>query len=158
MGGTSFYDFSTERGKTNCLLQMNHHFFTCIARLKLLKLLRFFLKILFFTEMPSLIRKEEFVCEHCGTQVTRKNVSRHKNRCSLGPVHCSQCPNFSTLSQDNLNYHLAKKHSVPRPSSSYKCKLSHAKFPGFYASRQHRNTQHGKQIRFKASIGLMWGT
>ena len=33
----------------------------------------------------------------------------------------------------------------------YKCKLCHAEFPGFYALRQHKNTQHGKQIGLGAS-------
>ena len=50
-----------------------------------------------------------------------------------------------------MNYHVAKKHSVPRPSITYKCKLCHAEFPGFYALRQHKNTQHGTQIGFGAS-------
>ena len=59
--------------------------------------------------------------------------------------------NFYTLSQDNLNYHIAKQHSAAAPSKTYKCKLCYAEFPGFYALRQHKNTQHGKQIGFGAS-------
>ena len=55
------------------------------------------------------------------------------------------------MSQDDLNYHIAEKHSVPRPSITYKCKLCHAEFPGFYALRQHKNTQHGTQIGFGVS-------
>ena len=101
--------------------------------------------------MPSLIRKEKVSWEHCGTQVTRINLSHHKKRCSVGTLYCTQSPNFSTLSQDNLNHHVAKKHSVPRPSITYKCKLCHAEFPGFYALRQQNNTQHGTQIDFGAS-------
>ena len=66
-------------------------------------------------------------------------------------LYCTQCPNFSTLSQDVLNYHVAKKHSVPRPSITYKCKLCHAVFLGFYALRQHKSTQHGTQIGFGTS-------
>ena len=31
------------------------------------------------------------------------------------------------------------------------CKLCHAEFPGFYALRQHKNTQHGTQIGFRAN-------
>ena len=50
-----------------------------------------------------------------------------------------------------MNYHIAKKHSVSRPSLTYKCKLCHAEFPGFYALRQHENTQNGTQLRFGAS-------
>ena len=101
--------------------------------------------------MPSLIRKEKVSCERCATQVTRIKLSRHKRRCSAGTLYCTQCPNFSTLSQDDLNYHVAKKHSVPRPSKTNKCKLCHAEFPGFYALLQHKNTQHGTQIGFGAS-------
>ena len=47
------------------------------------------------------------------------------------------------------NYHIAKKYSVPRPSIAYKCELCHPEFPGFYALRQHKNTQHGTQIGFE---------
>ena len=50
-----------------------------------------------------------------------------------------------------MNYHVATKHSVLRFSIPYKCKLCHAEFPGFYALRQHKNTQHGIQIRLGAS-------
>ena len=60
-------------------------------------------------------------------------------------------PNFSTKLRDNLNYHTAKKHSVPRLSKAYKCKLCYAEFPGFYALRQHKDTQHGTQIGCGAS-------
>ena len=66
-------------------------------------------------------------------------------------MYCTQCPNLSTLSQDDLNYHVAKNHSLLRPSITYKCKLCHAEFPCFYALCQHKNTQHGTQIRFGAS-------
>ena len=50
-----------------------------------------------------------------------------------------------------MNYPVAEKHSVPRLSITYKCKLCHAEFPGFYAPRQHKNTQHGTKIGFGAS-------
>ena len=133
------------------LPQNFRHFSFCVATIKLLKLLRSFQIILFITKMPSLIRKEKVSCEYCGTQVTRINLSRHKKRCSAGTLYCTQCPNFSTLSQDDLNYHIAKQHSAAGPSKTYKCTLCHAEFPGFYALRQHKNTQHGTQIGFGAS-------
>ena len=87
-------------------------------------------------------------CEHCGTQITRNNIVRHKKRCSAGTLYCAQCPNFSTFSQDDLNYHIAKQHSAAGPSKTYKCKFCYAEFPGFYALRQHKSTQHGTQIGF----------
>ena len=101
--------------------------------------------------MPALDRNVKYSCEKCGTLVTKKNLSRHKSRCSAGTLYCTQCPNFSTLSQDDLNYHIAKQHSAAGPSKTYKCNLCHAEFPGFYALRQHKNTQHEKQIGFGAS-------
>ena len=101
--------------------------------------------------MPSLVRKEKVACEHCGTQVTINNIVRHERRCSAGTLNCSQCPNSSTLSQDNLIYHIAKQHSVAGPSKTYKCKLCHAEFSGFYALSQHKDTQHGTQIGFGTS-------
>ena len=101
--------------------------------------------------MPSLNRNKKVRCENCGTQITKPNLARHKKCCSVRTLYCTQCPNFSTLSQDDLNYHIAKKQSVPRPSIRYMCKLCHAEFPGFYALRQHKNTQQGTQIGFGAS-------
>ena len=101
--------------------------------------------------MPALDRNVKYSCEICGTLVTKKHLSRHKKSCSAGTLYCTQCPNFSTLSQDDLNYHIAKQHSAAGPSKTYKCKLCYAEFPGFYALRQHKNTQHGKQIGFGAS-------
>ena len=96
--------------------------------------------------MSSLIRKEKITCENCGTQTTRNNIVRHKKRCSVGTLYCTHCPNFSTKSQNDLNYHIAKKHSAPKPEVTFKCKLCYQEFPGFYALRQHRNTQHTMQI------------
>ena len=101
--------------------------------------------------MPALDRNVKVTCGDCGNLVTKKNLSRHKSRCSGGTLYCPKCPNFSTKSRDDLNYHFAKKHSVPRPSITYKCKLCHAEFPCFYALRQHKNTQHGTQIGFGAN-------
>ena len=101
--------------------------------------------------MPSLHRYEKVTCENCGTQTTKLNLARHKKRCSAYTFHCNQCPYFSTKLQNDLNYHIAKKHSAPKPDITFKCKLCHADFPGFYTLRQHRNTQHGPQMGFGAS-------
>ena len=107
--------------------------------------------------MPSLIPNEKLSCEHCGTQVTRNYISRHDKRCSARTLYCTQCTNFSTLSQDDLNYHVAKKHSVPRPSIAYKCKLCHAEFPGFllYVNTKVLNMEH--KLGSERAI-MMWRT
>ena len=97
--------------------------------------------------MPSLYRYEKVTCENCGTQTTKVNLARHKKKCSAGTLFCTQCPNFSTKSHDDLNCHNAKKHSAPKLGVTFLCKLCYQEFPGFYASRQQINTQHGMQIR-----------
>ena len=101
--------------------------------------------------MPSLNRNEKVTCENCGVQITKLNLAGDKKSCSAGTLYCTQCPNFSTKSQNDLNYHIVKKHSGPKPDFTFKCKLCYAEFPGFYALRQHRNTQHGTQIGFGAN-------
>ena len=101
--------------------------------------------------MPSLNRYEKVTCENCGTQTTKLNLACDKKRCSAGTLHCSQCPNFSTKLQNDLNYHIAKKHSSAKPDITFKCKLCYAEFPGFYTLRQHRTTQHVPQMGFGAS-------
>ena len=62
--------------------------------------------------MTSLNRNEKATCENCGTQTTKPNLARHNKRCSVGTLYWTQCPNFSTQSQNHLNYHTAKKHSA----------------------------------------------
>ena len=96
--------------------------------------------------MLSLNRNEKVTCENCGTQTTKPNLARHKKRCSFGTLYCTHCPNFSTKTQNDLNYHNAKKHSAPKLEVTFKCKLCYREFPEFYALSQHRNTQHGMQI------------
>ena len=101
--------------------------------------------------MPSLNRNEKVTWENSGVQITKLNLARHKKRCSACTLNKTQCPNVFTKSRDDLNYHIAKQHSAAGLSKTNKCKLCHAEFPGFYALRQHENTQHGKQIGFGAS-------
>ena len=101
--------------------------------------------------MPVLDRNVQVTSGNCGTSVTKKHLSPHKKTCSAGTLYCSKCPNFSTKSRDDLNYHIAKQDSAAGPSKAYKCKLCHAEFPGFYALRQHKITQYGTQIGFGAS-------
>ena len=78
---------------------------------------------------------------------TNRNIVRQNTRCSAGTLYCTQCPNFSTTSHDDLNYHIPRKHSASKPVVTFKCKLCYEEFPGFYALRQHKNTQHGFPIK-----------
>ena len=95
--------------------------------------------------MLSLSRDEKFTCENCGTQTTKLNLARHKKSCSAGTLFCTQYPNFSK-SQNDLKYPVAMMPSASKLDVTFKCKLWYQEFAGFYAIRQHRNTQHGLQI------------
>ena len=99
-----------------------------------------------FTQMPSLNRYEKVSFENCGTQTTKLDLARHKKSCSAGTLFCTQCPYFSTKSENDLNYPIAQKHSAPKLDVTFKCKLCYQELAGFYALRQHRTTQHGMQI------------
>ena len=119
------------------LLQIFRHYFIGIAtssRFNLHVYFRLFCQTTIF-EMPSFTRKEKITCENCGTQTTRNNIVRHKKRCSVGTLYCTHCPNFSTKSQSDLNYHIAKKHSAPKFDVTFKCKLCYQEFSGLYALR-----------------------
>ena len=97
--------------------------------------------------MPALDRNEKITCDKCGTQTTKKNIVRHKTRCSAGTLYCTQCPNFFTKSRDDLNYHIAKKHATPRANNTDRCKICFKEFSGFYALRQHKTSKHGIQMK-----------
>ena len=97
--------------------------------------------------MPAWDRNEKITCDNCGTQTTKKNIVRHKTRCSAGKLYCTQCPNISTTSTVDLNYHIAKKHATPRVKNTHKCKNCLKEFSGFYALRQHKTSEHGLQMK-----------
>ena len=96
--------------------------------------------------MLSSNRYGNVTCENCGTQTTKLIFARHKKKRSVGTLCRTQSSNFSTKSQNDLNYHIAKKHSTPKPDITFKCKLCFQEFPGFYALRQHGDFQHGMKI------------
>ena len=159
MVALSFYGIFRKWEKS--IENTRYKFFTMIS-FALLPSSRFDLHVYFrlfcqttFFEMPSIIRKEKITCENCGTQTTRSIIVRHKKRCSVGTLYCTQCPNFSTKSQSDLNYHVAKKHSAPKPDVTFRCKRCYQEFPGFYALRQRRDTQHGMQIGSRTRE-VMW--
>ena len=81
--------------------------------------------------MPSLNRNEKVTCYNCGTQTTKLNLARLKKRCSVGTLFCTQGPNFSTKSQSDLIYHIAKKHSAPKPDITFKWNFVIKSFQAF---------------------------
>ena len=88
--------------------------------------------------MPALDRSVKVTCGNCGTSVTKNHLSRHKSRCSGGTMYCPKCPNSSTKLRDNLNHHIAKKHSSSEAENNHTCKESSIEFPSFYSLRLHK--------------------
>ena len=63
--------------------------------------------------MPSLKRNEKVQCGDCGNMYVRQHAARHRKRCAKGVISCPDCKYF-TYNQQEMNYHMAKKHA---PSS-----------------------------------------
>ena len=97
--------------------------------------------------MPALDGNVKITCANGGTSVTKKHLSRHKSSCNGGTLYCANCPNFFTISRDDLNNHIAKKHATPRAKNTHKCKVCFKEFSGFYALRQHKTSKHGLQMK-----------
>ena len=126
-----------------------YNFFAIIS-LALLPSRRFNLDLYFrllcrtpLIEMPSLNRNEKVICRNCGTQTTKLNLARHKKKCSVGTLYCTQCPNFSTKSQNDLNYQIAKKHSAQNLISPSSVNFAFKSFQDFtlYVNIETLNTE-----------------
>ena len=66
-------------------------------------------------------------------------------RCSGGTLYCSKCPNFSTKPRDEINYHIAKKHSAAGPKHNHTRKECSNEFP-FFSLRNLKQRYHTAQI------------
>ena len=97
--------------------------------------------------MSAVYQNVKVTCGNCGTSVTKQQLSRLKSRCSGGILYCPNCPNFSTKSRDDLNYHIAKNHATPRVKITHNCRICFKEFAGFYALRQHKTSEHGLQMK-----------
>ena len=93
--------------------------------------------------MPFLYRCEKVTCETCGTQTTKLNLARHTRVVLL--VHCF-VPSVPISPPNPKNIWLTILLRSTKFDVTFQSKLSHQEFPGSYALRQHRNTQHGMQI------------
>ena len=97
--------------------------------------------------MPAHNRNAKVKCEDCGNMFTRKNAARHQKICEKQEEHkCSKC-HFYTRNKDEMNYHVAQKHT---PASSKQSTLSSSceqEFPSYYSLQQHRRKEHGAKQR-----------
>ena len=62
--------------------------------------------------------------------------------CSGETLYFLKCPNFSTKSGYNINYHIAKKHSAAGPKNNHTCKECNIEFPSFFSLRHHKQRYH----------------
>ena len=149
------------KGKNN-LKNTSYKFFVIFSFALLLSryfiFLRSFQIIVFltnFTQIPSLNRYEKLTCVNCGTQTTKHNVARHKKRCSVGPLYCSQWPNFSTILQNDLSYHIAKNTVFQDLEKHTIVNYVRQNFPAFvlYVNRETLNMDHKWDLE---RVMLMW--
>ena len=92
--------------------------------------------------MPALDQNVKIVCGNRGTSVSKQQLSRHKSRCTGGTLYCPKCPSFCTKSGDDLNCHVAIKHSATGPKKNHTCKDCSIEFPRFHSLRHHRQGYH----------------
>ena len=92
--------------------------------------------------MPALDQNVKVTCEKCGTSVTKKHLSRHKSSGNGGTLFCPKGPFFFTKSGNDLNYHIAKKHSGAGPKNNHTCKECRIDFPSFYSLRHRKQRCH----------------
>ena len=81
---------------------------------------------------------DKTMCGNCVNPTTQIKLAHHKKRCSVGLLNCSKRPNFSKKSRNDLNHHIAKKHSAPKPVVMSKSKLSNQGIPALHVSRQQK--------------------
>ena len=96
--------------------------------------------------MPALNRNEKVKCEECGQEYRRADNARHRKRCAKGFVSCPECK-YSTYNQQEMNYHMAKKHAQPSSKQSTVCSSCEQEFPSYYSLQQHRRKEHGAKQR-----------
>ena len=86
--------------------------------------------------MLTLNRNAKVKCGNCGNMYTRQNTARHRKRCAKGVISCPDCK-YSTYNQQEMNYHMAKKHAQPSSKQSTVCLSCEQEFPSSYSLRQH---------------------
>ena len=143
---------------TICLLQFNCLYFSCIVRVKLVKILLFRLfclerivknlqECLLWTEIIKLL------VEVVALQSPSK-IHLDTNRAAV-VEHCSKCPSFSTKPGDDLNYQIAKNHSAAGPKHNHTCKECSFESPSFYSLRHHKQCYHTAETTSSAKKSKM---
>ena len=96
--------------------------------------------------MPTLNRNKKVKCGDCGNVYIRQNIARHRKKCAKGVVSCPDCK-YSTYNQQEMNYHMVKKHAPSSLKQSTVCSSCEQEFPSYYSLQQHRRKAHGAKQR-----------
>ena len=88
---------------------------------------------IFSGKLPALTRKKIITSIIYGTQTSKNILVGDKNRCTSGTLDFAKCPNFSTHSQVDLNFHMTKNHSSSQSKTVHKCQICHHVFASFYS-------------------------
>ena len=96
--------------------------------------------------MPSLNRNKKVQCGDCGNLYVRAHAARHRKNCVRGVISCSECMYF-TYNQQEMNYHVAKKHAPSTSKQSKVCSSFEQEFPSYYSLHEHRRKEHGAKQR-----------
>ena len=92
--------------------------------------------------MPALSRNEKVKCGDGRNMYSRMHAARHQKRF----ISCPYCKN-STHDQQEMNYHVAKKHAQLSSKQSMVCSSCDKEFPSYYSLQQHRRKEHGTKLR-----------
>ena len=82
--------------------------------------------------LSSLNGNKKINSENCGNPTTRTNLALHKTRCSTGSLLGPSCTNYSTKSQTENNYHIAKKPSAKSATNVHKSNIYDKDFHSFF--------------------------
>ena len=76
----------------------------------------------------------------------------HKKNCSAGTLFCTQYPIFLTKNENDLDYHIAKKHSKATARVVHRRKICNTDFHSFYLLRGHKRKELGAQRSSEAQF------
>ena len=85
----------------------------------------------FIMKILSLNNNHKVTSEKCGTETIRNILAR---------------PNFSTRSQADLNFHIARNHSLSQSKNVHNCQLCHQVFAGLFFFRIYKKVFNAQRV------------
>ena len=112
-----------------------------------------------FFQTPALNRNEKVKCEDCGKEYSTANAARHRKSCQAGIISCLDCKYF-TYNKQEMNYHLAKKHSPSTSKQSTVCSSCEKEFPELLlaptTSEKRIGRNNGNQVKRWLARTRLW--